>query len=355
MQGEVRTQAAAKAFTALGSSGSHTHTNPSDAPAPPITSEPLFATVAEHPGYSSVFQPEHLSFGLVAPLEAYPDSPWPTLQRHLEAVRLVDESPFTAIWLRDVPFYDPGFGDTGQVLDPVVYAGWLAAHTRRIAIGTAGVIAPLRDPLFVAKQAVSIDRLSGGRFILGLATGDRPSEYAAFGSDIGTRVERYRDALHLIRAATEHSFPQHQSRFYGVLDGSLDMLPKPMARRLPILAIGRAGQDLDWLADNTDGWIWHMSNPGRLASVIAAWREGGNDQFRPYGYGAMLDLLADPNAPLEFRQVQIRGGRKALIEHWKRQREEGVNHVALQLKPSQRPFMDAAQELIDHVIPAFAH
>jgi luciferase-type oxidoreductase len=294
-----------------------------------------------------------MTFGLVAPLEAYPSAPWPTLQHHVDAVRLVDDSDFAAIWLRDVPFYDPGFGDTGQVVDPLVYAGWLAAQTRRIAIGTAGIVSPLREPLFVAKQAASIDRLSDGRFILGLATGDRPAEFAAFGSDIGNRAERYRDAVGMIRAATEQAFPQHQSRFYGTLDGSLDMLPKPVAPRLPIVAIGRAGQDFDWLGSNMDGWVWHMSDPKRLPSVIAEWRGDSGGRFRPYGYGAMLDLLADPDAPLEIRSVQLRGGRKALLEHWKRQREEGVNHVALQMKPSQRPFEESAAELAEYVLPEF--
>lgn len=321
---------------------------------PPIATPPFLASIDEHPGYAGVFQPGRLSFGLVAPLEAYPAAPWPTLQHDIDAVRLVESTTFAAIWLRDVPFYDPGFGDTGQVVDPFVYAGWLAAQTKRIAIGTAGIVSPLRDPLFIAKQATSVDRLSNGRFILGLATGDRPAEYQAFGQDINNRAERYRDALGVIRAATEQSFPRHASRFYGVLDGSLDMLPKPVAPRLPIVAIGRAGQPLDWLAANTDGWIWHMSDPNRLPSTIAEWRRDSGPAFRPYAYGARLDLVADPDAPLEFRGVDMRSGRKALVDHWKRQRDEGVNHVALHMKPLRRPFEDAVSELADHVLPQFA-
>jgi len=322
--------------------------------AAPIASRPRLASIAQHPGYAGVFQPGRLSFGLIAPLEGYPDAPWPTLQGHAEAARLVDSLDFKAIWLRDVPFYDPNFGDTGQVLDPMVYAGWLAAQTSRIAIGTAGIVSPLRDPLIVAKQAASIDRLSGGRFILGLATGDRPSEFAAFGSDIDNRVERYRDAIGVIRAATEQSFPQHVSQHYGVLDGTLDMLPKPMAPSLPIVAIGRAGQDFDWLGEHTDGWIWHLSNPRRLPEVIAAWRAGSAGQFRPYGYGTMFDLLEDPDAPLDMTGFGMRSGRNALIDHWQRQRDEGVNHVALNMKTLRRPFADAVNELAEFVLPVFA-
>jgi luciferase-type oxidoreductase len=317
-------------------------------------SEMLAPALAEHPAYARVFQPGRLTLGFIAPLEAYPHAPWPTLADHAAMAKKVDALGFAAIWLRDVPFYDPSFGDVGQILDPMVYAGWLAAQTTRIAIGTAGVVLPLRDPLIVAKQAASVDQLLGGRFLLGLSTGDRPSEFAAFGSDLATRPERYQDATGLIRAATEQSFARHWSRHYGTLDGTIDMVPKPVGPRLPILAIGRAGQTIEWLGANTDGWIWHLSDAQRLPDVVARWRVATADgPFKPYGYGAMFDLLADPNAPLVYGGGGIRSGRNALIELWKRQRDEGVGHVALNPKPLQRPFADVADELATYVLPHF--
>jgi luciferase-type oxidoreductase len=217
----------------------------------PAVSETLAPDLAQHPAYARVFQPGRLTLGFIAPLEAYPNAPWPTLADHAAMAKKVDALDFAAIWLRDVPFYDPSFGDVGQILDPMVYAGWLAAQTTRIAIGTAGIVLPLRDPLIVAKQAASVDQLLGGRFLLGLSTGDRPSEFAAFGSDLATRPERYQDAIGLIRAATEQSFARHWSRHYGTLDGTIDMVPKPVGPRLPVLAIGRAGQTIEWLGVNT--------------------------------------------------------------------------------------------------------
>ncbi|MBD8617653.1 LLM class oxidoreductase [Sphingomonas sp. CFBP 13728] len=314
----------------------------------------LTPDLAEHPAYARVFQPGRLTLGFIAPLEAYPNAPWPTLADHAALARKVDTLDFAAIWLRDVPFYDPSFGDVGQILDPMVYAGWLADQTTRIAIGTAGIVLPLRDPLIVAKQAASVDQLAGGRFLLGLSTGDRPSEFAAFDSDLGNRPDRYRDAIDVIRAATEQSFARHASRHYGTLDGTIDLVPKPVGPRLPILAIGRAGQTLEWLGENTDGWIWHLSDPRRLPDVLTRWRAAtAGGAYKPYGYGAMFDLLAAPDAPLTYAAGGIRSGRNALIELWKRQRDEGVAHVALNPKPSRRPFADVADELATHVLPHF--
>ena len=307
-----------------------------------------------HPAYARVFQPGSLTLGFIAPLEAYPNTPWPTLDNHADMVRQVDAAGFAALWLRDVPFYDPNFGDLGQLVDPMVYAGWIAAQTKSIAIGTAGIVLPLRDPIAVAKQATSADLLMNGRFLLGLSTGDRPSEYAAFGSDIDTRVERYRDAVAIIRSATEAQFPHHASHFYGTFSGNLDLLPKPVGGRLPILAIGRAGQSIEWLAENTDGWIWHMSDHRRLGLVVQTWRDAGAGMpFKPYGYGAMFDLAEDPDAPHQVLGYYMRIGRNTLIDLLKRQRDEGVNHVALNPKPLKRPFAEVMDELATYVLPHF--
>ncbi|CRM79935.1 Alkanal monooxygenase alpha chain [Pseudomonas sp. 37 R 15] len=307
----------------------------------------------QHRGYARVFQPGHLTFGFIAPLESYPDSPGPTLQDHAQLARRVDEAGFSAIWLRDVPFYDPNFGDVGQILDPLVYAGFLAGVTRNITIGTAGIVLPLRDPLIVAKQAASIDQLLGGRFILGLATGDRPVEYPAFGLDFNNRAERFRDALAIIRAATETHWPVHASKFYGQLNGDIDLIPKPVSPRMPTIIVGQAGQSLEWIGENTDGILSYISNPILIPQIIERWRTVcGQGIYKPYGYGTLFDLDRDPNFPLQAGRV-LRAGRNALIEHWKRQQDQGVGHVALHFKPQRRHASEVIDELGEYLLPHF--
>ena len=93
-----------------------------------------------HAGFARVLQPGRLTFGFIAPLEGYPDRPAPTMCDHLAMARKADDAGFAAVWLRDVPFFDPSFGDVGQVFDPMVYAGFLAGVTSKISIGTAGII-----------------------------------------------------------------------------------------------------------------------------------------------------------------------------------------------------------------------
>jgi len=85
-------------------------------------------------GYNSVFRPNRLSLGLVVPIESYPSGPVPTMEHHIERVQLAEELGFSAVWLRDVPFNVPSFGDAGQTYDPFVYLGLLAGQTSRLPL-----------------------------------------------------------------------------------------------------------------------------------------------------------------------------------------------------------------------------
>jgi len=127
---------------------------------------PAFAPISR--AYNQVFRPDRLSLGLVLPLEAYAVGAKPTLKGHLETAQLAEGLGFSALWLRDVPFNEPSFGDVGPIFDPFVYLGALATVTDRIALGTASIVLPLRHPAHVAKAAASADVRSGGRLLLGI-------------------------------------------------------------------------------------------------------------------------------------------------------------------------------------------
>jgi len=306
-----------------------------------------------HPGFNRIFAEHRLTIGFIAPLEPYPNTPGPSLRNHEAVIKLADDIGIAGYWLRDVPFYDPGFGDVGQVLDPFVYGGWLAAITHKMTIGTAGIVVPLREPIATAKQIATLDNMLAGRFLPGMASGDRPVEYPAFGTDYEHRVARYQDAIRLTRKVLTDDFPIYKSQYFCELVGAIDLVPKLSSAVLPLISIGRAGQTKEWIAENMDGWIWHGRDATKLDYVVPQWRElTASRGFKPYGYGTWFDLLKDPDAPIEPGHI-LRGGRHALIELWKRQEQVGVNHVVLNLKPSQRPAEDVLDEVGKHVLPLF--
>ncbi|MEM7385205.1 MAG: LLM class flavin-dependent oxidoreductase, partial [Verrucomicrobiota bacterium] len=204
-------------------------------------------------GYNTVFRRSRLSLGLVVPVENYDSEPVPKMHHHLERVRLAEKLGFAAVWLRDVPFNVPSFGDAGQTYDPFVYLGLLAGQTERIALGVASVILPLRHPSHVAKAAATVDVLSEGRLILGVASGDRPEEYPAHHLPFADRGARFRDGFDYIRRMAD-DWPETENVF-GTLNGEVDMLPKPVGGKLPLLVTGGSQQSPDWLAKHGDGWM----------------------------------------------------------------------------------------------------
>ena len=305
------------------------------------------------PAFDRIFKKGKLSFGFIAPMEGYPNGPLPDLTNTEKLVRQADVLGLDAIWLRDVPFLDPNFGDAGQVFDAMVYAGWLAGITKQIAIGTAGIVLPLRDPIIVAKQAATVDLLSGGRMLLGLASGDRYSEYPAFGLDFENRAERYREARGIIKTLTEESFPIFQSKYYGSSDGDIDLVPKPATKKIATLSIGRAGQTIEWMAENMDGWIWHGSDSRRMTDVIPQWEAACKGKYKPFGYGVMFDLSPNPDEPVAFGRGFLRGGRNHLINFWEAQQAAGLSHTALNLKPTRRPAEEILEEFATFIVPQF--
>ncbi|MEM8995023.1 MAG: TIGR03571 family LLM class oxidoreductase, partial [Acidobacteriota bacterium] len=248
--------------------------------------------------FETVFRPGRLSLGLVVPIEHYPESPAPSMTRHLERAQLAEELGFSALWLRDVPFNVPSFGDAGQLFDPFVYLGLLSGQTRRIALGVASIILPLRHPAHVAKAAASADALSGGRLLLGVASGDRPEEYPALGVPFDERDALFRESYDYIRQAARDA-PRFGNAF-GDLPGGMDLLPKPSSGRLPLLVTGSSRQTPDWIARHGDGWMVYPRGLDAQARVVREWRErvaAAGDVDKPVMQPLYIDLVDEPSTP----------------------------------------------------------
>ncbi|MGD1902101.1 MAG: LLM class oxidoreductase [Geitlerinemataceae cyanobacterium] len=305
-------------------------------------------------GYNTVFKANRLTVGLVAPIEAHGSSPTPTMHRHLERIQLAEKLGFAAVWLRDVPFNVPSFGDAGQMFDPFVYLGLLAGQTDRIALGVSSIILPLRHPAHVAKAAASADVLSGGRLILGVASGDRPEEYPALRRTFGDRGDRFRDSFDYIQAAATN-YPSFENAF-GTLSGNIDMLPKPTAGRLPLLITGSSRQTADWLANHGDGWMTYPRGLALQEQAIADWRDrvaAAGRSPQPVMQPLYLDLTADPDTrPLPIH-LGFRLGARHLRSHLAALQDIGVNHVALNLRFNRADVETTLQRLADEVLPDF--
>ncbi|HEV7912201.1 MAG TPA: LLM class oxidoreductase [Albitalea sp.] len=313
------------------------------------------AQVDEAPGFRRMFRPEHLTLGVFFPIEAF-QGDTPTMRDQERLAQRAQALGFAGLWVRDVPLRDPSFGDLGQVFDPWVYLGWIAARTQTIALGTASIVLPLRHPLHAAKAAASVDQLSGGRLVLGVASGDRPVEFPAFGVDIEQRALRFREHFEVIRRVLEHEFPVLKSTA-GVLTGQADLVPKPVGR-LPMLVTGNSGQPLPWIAEHADGWISYPRGIDRQAEAVARWHGQvygvAPRRFKPFVQSLYLDLADDPHQPPTPIHLGFRAGQHFLLRFLTALRHIGVNHVILNFKYSARPAAEVLEEIGTDVLPALA-
>ena len=307
-------------------------------------------------GYNAVFEPGRLSIGLVVPIETYSNSPVPSMAQHIERVQLAEALGFSAIWLRDVPFNVPSFGDAGQVFDPFVYLGALSAQTSSIALGVASIVLPLRHPAHVAKAAATADALSNGRLILGIASGDRPIEFPALNLPFGQRGELFRQSYDYIRQMGIDR-PRFASAFGQVGDG-IDMLPKPVGEKLPLLVTGSSQQAGEWIATNGDGWLTYPRPARAQSQVIGELRAriaAAGETDKPVMEPLYLDLIADADAPPTPIHLGIRTGIHHLRDYLATRRHIGVNHVALNLRFNHASTESTLAILADEIIPEFSH
>jgi len=306
-------------------------------------------------GFQHVFSPDKLSLGLVVPIQNYANSAVPDMQAHVEIVQFVEQLGFKAIWIRDIPFNVPSFGDAGQTYDPFTYLGFLTSQTSEIALGIASVALPLHHPLHVAKAAASIDQLSGGRMIMGVASGDRYDEYPAMGISYEKRGKLFRDAFQYIRQAQD-SFPAYKSSHYGELSDSIDVLPKPKGQKIPMLITGYSQQSLEWNAKHGDGWMSYPKNVFQQSHTIAEWRElvSAYSQFnKPFMQPLYIVLQESDDFKPEPIPLGFRTGMNHLIEYLYHLQEIGVNHVALNLRFNTMDRRETLSRLATQLLPKF--
>ncbi len=149
--------------------------------------------------------------------------------------------------------------------EPFVLFGYLAAATQRLELTTGVIVLPQRQTALVAKQAVEVDVLSGGRLRLGVGVGWNAVEYEALGQDFHTRGKRMEEQIALLRRLFAEEVVTFIGRWEHIHAAGLN--PLPARRHIPIWLGGAADVLLERVARLGDGWFPQMrpEPEGRLA------------------------------------------------------------------------------------------
>ena len=171
----------------------------------------------------------------------------------------------------------------------------MAACTSRIGLGTEVLVLPQRDPVLTAKQAATLDTLSGGRLRLGLGVGWQESEYEALGQNFRNRGRRMDEAIEVLRACWSQDPIDFEGEFYRV--EAMAMEPKPpRGGALPIWIGGHSEAAFRRAGRFADGWMG-VASPELFQNggeAIAAVRRHAEDAGRD---PSVLEFQAQVSPP----------------------------------------------------------
>lgn len=275
--------------------------------------------------------------------------PWlPSIDELVDLVTLVDERGYDSLWAGDHISFPLA------ILDPLLQLAQAAVVSRRLMLGTSMLLLPLRHPTPVAKQVLTLDHLTEGRFILGVGVGGEfPREYAACDVPHNERGARLAEGVTVLRKFFKAEPVTHHGRFYGPF---ADVSMKPPPRQVggpPIWFAGRKDSALRRIGRLGDGYLSYVITPdlyrAGFGTIAAASEMAGRGNI-PFGTGHLLFTRLDHTYEealdratetlsvryaMDFRKAAQRycalGTPQMVAERIREFHAAGVRHIALDM------------------------
>lgn len=226
---------------------------------------------------------------------------------------------------------------TGTVFDPFTFAAGIAAVTERIGV-LATSHAPTLHPIVAAKQAATVDHISGGRFALNVVGGWNRPELEMFGAPMREHDERYdylAEWLHVLqRLWTETGEFDHHGPFFDVVGGTSS--PKPLQSRIPIMNAGGSPRGMRFAAEHADLCfvILHSEDEAEIREQVEGYKAMARDEFgrevQVWTHTVVVQADTDAEAEAELRRFSVEYEDVESIEAWLR--VQGAN---TQLMPAE--------------------
>ena len=202
----------------------------------------------------------------------------------IELAKLAESAGFESVWTFEhviVPLdyasrypYNTsgkmGAAPETPLVDPLIALTAIAAATSTIRLGTGVNILSQTNPLLMAKQAASLDFISGGRFMLGVGIGWLEEEFVAMGTPFERRGARFDDYVTAMRKVWSGDVVEHQSEFLNW--SGFKSYPLPRQNPLPLIMGGNKGKIYERIARLGNGWFVPGSDPAELTGQLTQLR-----------------------------------------------------------------------------------
>jgi len=159
----------------------------------------------------------------------------------------------------------------GTYWDPLAVFGYLAAVTTRIELATFVLVLGYHHPLAIAKRYGTLDRVSGGRLVLGVGSGTLEEEFTLLDAPFADRGPRADDALRALRASMSQSRPEYAGEYFAFRDILVE--PHAMRARVPFWIGGRTARSLRRAVELGDAWAPFGLRTQELGDLLTRARE----------------------------------------------------------------------------------
>lgn len=217
----------------------------------------------------------------------------------------------------------PG-SDDAPVPDPLIWLSYVAARTSRLLLCTGVLILPQRSPLITAKEAATLDDLSGGRVRLGVGIGWLREEFEAIGVPFADRAARTEEAIAAMRVLWSQESPSFAGDFYRFHDAR--MWPKPARGTVPVVIGGHSEAAARRAGRLGDGFFPASAQPDAIPGLIETMRE------------------AAAAAGREPATIEVTAGAQPRPEAFERMAALGVDRVVVALRA---PDIDSALATVE--------
>jgi alkanesulfonate monooxygenase SsuD/methylene tetrahydromethanopterin reductase-like flavin-dependent oxidoreductase (luciferase family) len=258
----------------------------------------------------------------------------------LELATFADDGFWHSLYVAD-HFMSPGDkpGRTSDWLEATAVVASLASVTSNVRLANLVLSMTFRHPAVVANLAVTVDRISKGRFTLGLGAGWQDTEHEQYGLELGApkeRVDRFAEGLAVISGLLTNETTTFDGHYYQLSDALCE--PKPVQSTLPLLVGGTGPRMLRLIARHAQEWN-QWSAPGRFgersAALDAACEKEGRDPATVWRSTQALVMVTDsPEAEAKAKaaaesspQPVVYGPAARIAEAAATWRDEGVDEV----------------------------
>lgn len=280
-----------------------------------------------------------LVLGLHGRVQGEPPAPtWADIRAQAEAA---EQAGFDTLVMEDALLFPSPRGAVGY-WEAIAVAGAVAAVTRRIHFGHSVLNSPYRTPALTAKIAVTLDEISGGRYIFGIGAGNTPDDYEPFGFPTDHRYSRFAEGIQIIHSLIKTGKADFTGTFHSAKQADLVMRgPRPGG---PPIVIAAGGPKMLRLAaryaDEWNWWVASQEGVDQLAGLVTELERACEEEGRdPASLRRSLDVYSvDPLGRGEGRVgLGVSGSPEEIAQRLLELGQFGIDEVRCDLSPPAEP------------------